>query len=182
MIAIVQLVPAQNAFCAGTSCTIAIIYDQSGNGNHLTNAPAGERKTTPDNDANAMALELTISGHTVYGVHIPAGTGYRNNNTAGIAIKDQPETEYMVTSGTYVNNGCCFDYGNAETNSGDNGEGHMDALNFGTYCEFTCSGNGPWVEADLENGQYMGNGTNLADVSMGFDFVTAMLKNDGKTT
>ncbi len=58
----------------------------------------------------------------------------------------------------------------------------MDALNFGTYCEFTCSGSGPWVEADLEDGQYMGNGTNLADVSMGYDFVTAMLKNNGTST
>jgi Alpha-L-arabinofuranosidase B, catalytic len=76
----------QDAFCAGTSCTIAIIYDQSGRGNHLANAPAGQRKMTPDNEANATALKLTISGHTVYGVHIPPSTGYRNNETSGIAI------------------------------------------------------------------------------------------------
>jgi hypothetical protein len=80
---------------------IAIIYEQSGRGNHLANAPAGERKMTPDDEANATALKLTISGHTVYGVQIPPSTGYRNNKTSGIAIGDQRETEYMVTSGTF---------------------------------------------------------------------------------
>jgi hypothetical protein len=34
---------------------------------------------------------------------------------------------YMVSSGSHYNNGCCFDYGNAETNNDDNGDGHMDA-------------------------------------------------------
>ena len=37
----------------------------------------------------------------------------------------------MVASGTHVNSGCCFDYGNAETNNRDNGNGHMDAVYFG---------------------------------------------------
>ena len=36
---------------------------------------------------------------------------------------------YMVASGTHVNTGCCFDFGNAETNNHDNGDGHMDAVN-----------------------------------------------------
>ena len=68
----------------------------------------------------------------------------------------------MVTSGTHVNGGCCFDYGNAETNSHDTGNGHMDAINFGTECWFSpCSGSGPWVQADLENGLFAGgNGSN----------------------
>jgi hypothetical protein len=35
----------QDTFCSGTTCTISIIYDQSGKGNHLTKAPAGQRKT-----------------------------------------------------------------------------------------------------------------------------------------
>jgi hypothetical protein len=50
----------------------------------------------------------------------------------------------MVTSATHVNSGCCFDYGNAETNNRDNGNGHMDAVYFGTLCSFpACSGSGP---------------------------------------
>src|ERR1700683_1649870 len=32
---------AQNSFCAGTTCTITEIYDQSGHGNNLTPGPAG---------------------------------------------------------------------------------------------------------------------------------------------
>src|SRR6185295_1527161 len=32
---------AQDTFCAGTTCTITIIYDQTSRGNHLTPAPAG---------------------------------------------------------------------------------------------------------------------------------------------
>ena len=30
---------------------------------------------------------------------------------------DEPETIYMVTSGTHYNNECCFDYGNAEVST-----------------------------------------------------------------
>ena len=32
---------AQDSFCAGTTCVITIIYDQSGHGNNLTQAPGG---------------------------------------------------------------------------------------------------------------------------------------------
>ena len=32
---------AQDTFCSGKTCTISIIYDQSGKGNHLTKAPGG---------------------------------------------------------------------------------------------------------------------------------------------
>src|SRR5215470_16972781 len=46
---------AQDSFCAGTSCVITIIYDQSGRGNNLTQAPAGGAAGGPDNLANATA-------------------------------------------------------------------------------------------------------------------------------
>ena len=60
-----------------------------------------------------------VGGHSVYAVFVTPGVGYRNNKTMGIATGDQPEAEYMVTSGTHYNKECCFDYGNAETNSND---------------------------------------------------------------
>ena len=64
-----------------------------------------------------------------------------------------PEGMYMVTSGTHVNSGCCFDYGNSETTRRADGAGAMDAIYFGTSCWFGgCSGTGPWVQADLEYG------------------------------
>src|SRR5713226_809742 len=40
---------AQDSFCAGTTCVITEIYDQSGHGNNLTDAPAGGAAGGPDN-------------------------------------------------------------------------------------------------------------------------------------
>lgn len=170
---------AQDAFCAGTTCTISIIYDQSPKGNHLRSAPAGGAKSTSDKEASATALKLTIGGHTVYGVHIPAGTGYRNDATSGVATGDQPETEYMVTSGNYYNGGCCFDYGNAETNNNDDGAGTMEAVYFGNSTGWgKGGGSGPWVMADLENGLFAGQSTaaNPSDRPLTSAYVTAMVK------
>ncbi len=175
---------AQNTFCAGTTCTITEIYDQTANHNNLTiEGPGGNGGQ--DVGANAAALPVTAGGHQVYGVFVSPGVGYRDNATKGIATGAQPQDEYMVVSGTHVNGGCCFDYGNAETNSDDNGNGHMDAINFGTECWFApCSGSGPWVQADLENGLFAGangNDTNNHG-NTGDTFVTALLKNNGTTT
>ena len=90
----------------------------------------------------------------------------------------------MVASGTHVNGGCCFDYGNAETSGDDTGNGHMDAINFGTECWFApCSGSGPWVQADLENGLFAGaNGSDTNNKGNSSAYVTALLKNNGTTT
>lgn len=69
---------AQDSFCAGTTCVITIIYDQSGNGNHLTQGPAGGAVKVKDNLAVATAAPVHLGGHKVYGVFIPPGTGYRS--------------------------------------------------------------------------------------------------------
>ncbi len=169
---------AQDSFCASTSCTISVIYDQSGKGNHLTKAPAGGAKSTPDNEADANALKVTVGGHMVYGVHIPAGVGYRNDKTSGIAVKDQPESMYMVTSGSYYNAGCCFDYGNAEVNNLDNGNGTMEAIYFGNCTNWgKGTGTGPWVMADLENGLFAGKdfGPTSTNTTLTSTYVTAMV-------
>jgi len=168
----------QDTFCAGTTCTISIIYDQSGKGNHLTSAPAGGAKNSTDSEANATALKLIASGHTVYAVHIPAGVGYRNDKTTGIATGDQPESEYMVTSGTFFNGGCCFDYGNAETNNRDDGAGTMEAVYFGNSTGWgKGTGTGPWVMADLENGLFAGKdfGPTATNTPLTSTYVTAMV-------
>ncbi|MEO8606338.1 MAG: arabinofuranosidase catalytic domain-containing protein [Chloroflexota bacterium] len=168
---------AQNSFCSGTTCTITIIYDQSGRSNHLTPAPAGGQGGA-DSPANATALPLTVGGNAVYGIFVSAGVGYRNNATSGIATGSGAEGMYMVASGTHVNSGCCFDYGNAETNNLDNGNGHMEAIYLGRLCWFTpCSGSGPWVMADLENGLFAGgSGVNSNNTGRSTTYVTAMLK------
>ncbi len=118
---------AQDSFCSGTYCTITEIYDQSGHGNNLTIGPAGGNGGA-DIGANAAGLPVMAGGHKVYGVYISPGMGYRDDHTSGVATGSQPQGAYMVASGTHVNNGCCFDYGNAETNNDDNGNGHMDAV------------------------------------------------------
>jgi hypothetical protein len=91
---------AQDSFCANTSCVITVLYDQSGKGNHLTQAPAGGAASGPDNLANAFEAPVTVGGHEAYGVYVAPGTGYRNNNTNGIATGDQPEGMYAIFDGT----------------------------------------------------------------------------------
>jgi hypothetical protein len=172
---------AQDAFCGVDACTISIIYDQSGKGNHLTKAPAGMAKKTPDNEASAKAIAITISGHKVYGVHIVQGIGYRNNTAVGTATGDNAETEYMVVAGNVFNGGCCFDYGNMETNSSDNGEGSMEAVYFGNCIIWNKGdGNGPWVMGDLENGLWAGNTSPFAGnpTITSWPYVTGMVKGD----
>ncbi|MFL6112127.1 MAG: arabinofuranosidase catalytic domain-containing protein, partial [Catenulispora sp.] len=115
----------QDSFCAGTSCVITIIYDQSGRGNNLTDAPGGGAAGGPDALANATAAPTMLNGNKAYGVYGGGGVGYRNDRTSGIATGDQTEGEYAIFDGTHYNGGCCFDYGNAETNNNDDGNGTM---------------------------------------------------------
>jgi hypothetical protein len=60
----------------------------------------------------------------------------------------------------------------------------MDAVSIATTCYFApCTGSGPWVEADLENGMFQGaNGSNTANLGNNSTYVTAVLKNNGQTT
>ena len=171
---------AQDTFCGVDACTISIIYDQSGKGNHLTKAPPGGAKMTPGNEANAKALPVTFSGHKVYGVKVVPGIGYRNNKPCGTATGDDPETIYMVLDGAVSNGGCCFDYGNMETSSNDDGEGTMEAVYFGKCTIWgKGDGDGPWVMGDLENGLWAGNFSPFPDNKpVTFKYVTGMVKGD----
>ena len=144
---------AQDTFCAATTCTISIIYDQSSQGNHLTPGPAGQHGSGADKPSNATDLKTTASGHEVYGIRIRVGMGYRNDKATGTATGDAAETEYMVSSQNDLVNSCCYDYGNAETNDRDDGDATMEAVYFGGGSgQATGVGAGPWVEVDIENG------------------------------
>jgi hypothetical protein len=169
----------QNSFCAGTTCVITRIYDQSGHGNDLTDAPAGGAAGGPDGLANATAAPIHVGGHAVYGVYIAAGDGYRDDSTSGIATGNASEGEYAVLDGTHYNSGCCFDYGNAETNNDDDGSGAMEAIYFGTEKFWGYgSGNGPWIMADMENGLFSGSAVHLnsGDPTISHRFDTAMIE------
>ena len=174
----------QDSFCINTTCIVTRIYDQTSNHNDLTIEAAGGNGAA-DVGSPANALPIEAGGNQVYGLEISAGQGYRNDVTKAVATNGQPEGMYMVTSGTHVNAGCCFDYGNAEVSNDDTGNGHMDAINFSTNCwSAPCYGDGPWVQADLENGLFQsseGFSTNAGNTGIAVPFVTAMLKNDGQT-
>jgi len=172
---------AQDSFCSGTTCVITVIYDQTGRGNHLTQAPGGGAAGGPDNLANATAAPTTVNGQKAYGVYVAAGTGYRNNSTNGIAKGDSPEGMYAIFDGTHYNGGCCFDYGNAETNSRDNGNGTMEAIYFGNIKVWGYgAGNGPWIMADLENGLFSGVNQhyNANDPTINYRYTTAIVKGE----
>jgi len=169
----------QDSFCSGTSCVITIVYDQSGRGNNLTQAPGGGAAGGPDNLANATAAPTTLNGQKAYGVYVAPGTGYRNDHTNGIATGDAAEGEYAIFDGTHYNGGCCFDYGNAETSNNDTGNGHMEAIYFGNIRVWGYgTGNGPWIMADLENGLFSGvnAGYNANDPTVNHRYTTAIVK------
>src|SRR5438874_2820691 len=96
---------AQDSFCTGTTCLITVIYDQSGRGNHLTQAPpggfAGPAPGGYDNLANATAAPITVGGQKAYGVFVAPGTGYRNNSATGTATGDQPEGMDAILDGSH---------------------------------------------------------------------------------
>src|SRR5262249_47730060 len=124
-------------------------------------------------------------GNKVYSLYINPGNSYWvNGASSGVPTGAQPEGMYMVTSGTHFNSGCCFDYGNSESDRKADGAGAMDALNFSTTSAWgTGAGSGPWVMADLEYGLFSENssGKNQNDPSQTSAFVTAVLKNNGTT-
>ncbi|KAJ6571175.1 Arabinosidase B [Mycena capillaripes] len=179
---------AQDSFCASTTCLITTIFDQSGRGNHLTQAPpggfSGPESGGLDNLAAANGAPVTLNGQKAYGVFISPGTGYRNDATNGIATGDTAEGMYAVLDGTHFNSACCFDYGNGETSARDTGNGHMEAIYYGASTTWgTGSGSGPWIMADLENGLFSGvtTGNNAADLTMTSRFVTAVVKGEPGT-
>jgi hypothetical protein len=176
----------QVSFCAGTTCTITKIYDQTANHNDLPISWGGFWKgpgaNGADVGANATALPLTVGGQPAYGVKVTQGVGYRVDNAKNVPTGSAPEGVYMVTSSNFVDQYCCFDYGSGENTHTDTGNATMNAIEWGTACWFGgCSGSGPWVEADLENGMYSSNtGPNSASYpGVNFPFVTAVEKNNG---
>jgi hypothetical protein len=175
---------AQEQFCQGTTCTITRLYDQSGEGNDLTVAAGAAG--TPDLAASATALPVQVDGQLAYGLDVTPGVGYRDDATSAIATGAEPQSVYMVTSSNGTDDHCCFDFGNSENHVANDGDGHMDAVNFSSRCVRpgqACNGIGPWVQADLEDGLFESNrgvSDGLYDPPINEPFVTAMLENNGQ--
>ncbi len=179
---------AQDAFCAGAVCVINRIYDQSGKGNDLLQAPPGPLFPGPakgafDTQPIADMAPITIGGRKAYGVYIMPGMGFRNNDARDLAVGDEPEGIYYVVDGTHYDSGCCFDYGNASTNGLAVGTGTMETTYFGTATVWGRGrGPGPWIMADLEAGLFSGYEAKVNEGDPTIDswrFVTAVVHGGG---
>ena len=180
--------PAQDAFCANTHCWITKIYDQSPRHNDLVQAPRGGFSGPAMGGFNNLPIAdmapITIMGHKAYGVFIAPGMGLRQNDARGTAVDDQAEGQYWVINGHHYNSGCCFDYGNAETDSRDDGNGTMETTYYGNATAWY-HGNppGPWIMTDQENnlvGCVTTDGTKLCPdlPNITWRFVTAIAKGE----
>jgi hypothetical protein len=147
---------AQDEFCANTTCWITTLYDQSGKRNHLVQAPRGGFSGPAMGGFNNLPIAdmapVTLMGHKVYGIFIEPGMGLRWNDARGTAVDDQAQGQYWVVNGHHYNSGCCFDYGNAETDSRDDGDGTMETTYFGNATAwYRGQPPGPWIMTDQEN-------------------------------
>ncbi len=147
---------AQDEFCANTYCWITVLYDQSGKANHLVQAPRGGFSGPAMGGFNNIPVAdmapVTIMGHKAYGIFIEPGMGLRWNDAKGTAVDDQAEGQYWVINGHHYNSGCCFDYGNAETDSRDDGDGTMETTYYGNAnAWYYGQAPGPWIMTDQEN-------------------------------
>ena len=192
---VVNVAP-ENWFCAGTTCTITELYDQSSNANNMPISPgtscsgcsggnAGPGPGGADIGAPAEALPVYVGGQPAYGIYFNKfGTGYRDNSARNLPTGSQPDGLYAVMSSNITSNQCCFDFGQGETNDSDDGNATMNAIYYGTDCwTGNCTGPGPWVGADIENGMYFSNTGNNppAYPSENGTFLSAWEENNGGT-
>ena len=192
---VVNVAP-ENSFCAGTACTITELYDQSSNANNMSISPgtscsgcsggnAGPGPGGADIGAPAQALPMYVGGQPAYGIDFNKfGIGYRDNSARNLPTGSQPDGLYAVTSSNLTDGGCCNDFGQGETNDSDDGNATMNAIYYGTDCwTGNCTGPGPWVGADIENGMYFSNTGNNppAYPSETGTFLTAWEEENGST-
>lgn len=81
----------QDAFCAGTSCVVTVIFDQSGHGNDLAyQGPGGAGGS--DTPASATSEALTLGGAKAYSLYINPGNSYwHNGSTSGMPLGSAPK-------------------------------------------------------------------------------------------
>jgi non-reducing end alpha-L-arabinofuranosidase len=173
----------QDAFCGTDACTVSILYDQSGKGNHLTKAPPGcytGTKIIQGNESDAKGRSLMVGGRKAYALYMIPGDGYRNNKTTGMPIDAQAQGIYEVVDGTRNNGACCWDFGNARIDNCNGSIGNTNALFFGTAYWGKGAGSGPWFMADFETvwagGSGLATAINPDSPSATYDYAMGILK------
>jgi len=177
----------QDTFCSGTTCTVSILYDQSGNGNNLKSAPAGLSSggtyaAMPDFESSATKDSMMVGGHKVYALYMNAREGYRT--AVGVKGKNMPmgtspQGIYELADGTHSGTACCWDFGNVSTDP--TVYGVMNTIFFGTGFWGTGAGSGPWFMGDFEGGVWAGGSgastvNNPSDPSMKYQFAFGVVK------
>jgi len=152
---------AVDAACAGTICTVSLLYDQSGRGSHLPVAKAGIMLSGPmgaldDFESSATPEPLTVGGHTVYPLYMEPRQGYRLARLGdGLPRRTDPQGIYMLADGARAGPSCCWEFGNGPPDAI-----HFDtasALNYGSGSAAAGAGDGPWFRADLSGDLWAGD-------------------------
>ena len=145
----------------GTTCTVSLLYDQSGRENHLPVAKGGrfdggiyaeldDFETVMDERA-----ALTVGGRPVYSLLMQARQGYRLTTVGnGVPVEQEAQGIYVLADGTRAGNACCWDFGNVTPNPTQFSE--MNTLFFGEAYWGDGNGAPPWFGADFEAGVWMG--------------------------
>jgi hypothetical protein len=163
---------AHDSACNGTTCTVSLIYDQSGHGNDLPVAKKGRSDggayaAADDFESIADAGPLTVGGHDVYSLYMEARHGYRTPvgvEGDGVPRGTASQGIYMLADGTHYGQACCWDFGNVSPDPTQYGV--MNTLFFGVAYWGRGAGSGPWFMADYEAGVWAG-GTNPSDPGWG---------------
>ncbi len=145
----------------GTTCTVSLLYDQSGRGNHLPVAKGGQDAGgiyAALDDFETVVDEraaLTVGGHPVYSLFMQARQGYRLTTPGnGVPVDQEAQGIYMLADGTRAGGACCWDFGNVTPNPTQFSE--MNTLFFGEGYWGDGNAAPPWFGADFEAGVWMG--------------------------
>jgi non-reducing end alpha-L-arabinofuranosidase len=161
---------AQVAFCGDQSCSVSILYDQSGRGNDITvakrgRADGGQFGDDDDFESAAGAGPLTVGGNDVFSLYMEARQGYRQTFAGnGMPLAQEPQGVYMLADGTRTGTACCWDFGNVTTDP--TAYATMNTLFLGTAFWGRGAGAGPWFMADFEAGVWAG-GSNPGEPGWG---------------
>jgi len=177
---------AVDAACAGTICTVSLLYDQSGRGSHLPVAKKGIPFGGPyaamdDFESSATKESLMVGGHRVYALYMEARQGYRLARAGdGMPRAKEQQGIYMLADGTRAGAGCCWEFGNAPPNA----QTFYDstALFHGIGFDTAGDGDGPWFMMDLHSylspGGAQGSPSNPNNPSLAVKFALGFLDTD----
>ena len=195
-----------NTFCSGTTCKVTTLYDQSGNSNDMWRAD-DPNTNQPGTKKPCDLMEIQywqMSDGTKVPIAVESGAMWKStaqclrnrDKTKNMPTGSKPQTTYAIFHAKYLNNNCCFNYGNTNKAIAYSGPGTLTSLNFSQITFWSKgTGNGPWPMVDFETGVYAGNtgkcGSGIpstvdctstgedANPSVTFDIVTTLFKHDG---